>query len=295
VQPAAASRRLFRFRRVKFSICYIDEAGCPGVLSTAYSDVQPALVISALIVDAEKLKALTNEFIKLKVRFFPGKFSSLRHDLDALMIEMKGSDVRRGLRHGDKHRVQHHQKFLDDLFSLLETTDTHLLSRIWIKGVGQPFDGRAVYTTTTQRIAKLFQHYLEANRACGVVIGDFRDTRRNSHISHSVFTQKHKRGDGGDAYPNLIEAPTFGISDNHAGLQIVDLITSAVIYPIATNLYCSGFVHNVHVNAADSRIHVRYRSRLKRLQYAPRIDGSIQHGITVNDPHANRTSYEIFR
>jgi hypothetical protein len=279
---------------MKISICYIDEAGCPGVLPTAHSIVQPALVISALIVDADKLKALTNDFIKLKVRYFPGKFSRLHHDLDALMVEIKGADIRQGLRHGDKGKVQHHQKFLDDLFSLLDTAGARLVSRIWIKGIGQPFDGRAVYTATTQRIATLFQHYLGKNQGCGIMIGDFRDPKRNSHISHSVFTQKHKRGYNGDAYPNLIEAPTFGISDNHAGLQVVDLITSAVIYPIATHLYCRGFVHSTHVNAGDSRIHLRYRARLKKVQYTPHIDGKIQHGITVNDPHANKTSYDIF-
>jgi Protein of unknown function (DUF3800) len=277
------------------SLCYIDEAGCTGVLPAACSQIQPALVISALIVDVEKIRHVTNDFINLKTKFFPALFSNLKHDLDALTVEIKGTDIKNDLRSGNRKKVQHRQKFLDDTFSLLEGVDAKLISRIWIKGIAQKFDGRAIYTTTTQRMAALFQNYLIERGSSGVMIGDFRAPKTNSYISHSVFTQKYKRGFRGDAFPSLIEVPTFGISDNHACLQIADIITSAVIYPIATHLYCIGFVRSNHVNPADRYIHSRYRQRLKRVQYAPVIDGVVQHGITVNDPHAGRTSYEIFR
>jgi Protein of unknown function (DUF3800) len=277
------------------SICYIDEAGCTGMLPSATSAIQPALVISALIIDLVKVPEVTNNFIKLKVKYFPGQFSRLKHDLDALMVEIKGADVRADLRRGPKQKIQQRQKFLDDVFALLDNSGAKLVSRIWIKGIGQPFNGRAIYTTTAQRMAALFQNYLKEKGHYGAMIGDFREPRANSYISHSVFTQKYKRGFRGDAFPNLIEVPTFGISDNHAGLQLTDLLTSAIIWPIATYLYCTGFVRSVHVNSNDRHIHSRFRNSLKRIQYAPKIKGAIQHGITVNDPHAGKSSYEIFR
>jgi hypothetical protein len=280
---------------MKVSVCYIDEAGCTGIIPSAISSIQPALVISALIVDFDKIKHLTTEFLQLKLKYFPGHFSAVRHDLEALRMEIKGADIRHDLRFGKHAKIQQRQKFLDDLFSLLEAIDAKLLSKIWIKGIGQPFDGRAVYTSTTQWMARLFQEYLYGNGHGGIVIGDFRDPRSNSHIAHSVFTQKYKKKRGGDAFPNLIEAPTFGISDNHAGLQITDLLTSAIIYPIATHLYCTGYVRNCHVNPADATIHARYKNRLKRLQYSPKIKGAIRHGIEVSDRHAAKTSFEIFR
>ncbi len=201
------------------SICHIDEAGCTGRLPSSTSPIQPLLVISASIIDLEKIPTITKEFIKLKVKYFPVNFSSLKHDLDALTLEIKGSDVKNDLRRGTKQKVKQRQKFLDEIFDLLHVNNVKLISRIWIKGIGQPFDGRAIYTTTTQNTASLFQNYLYEKNNYGVIIGDFREPKANSHISHSVFTQKYKRGFRGDEYPNLIEIPTFGISDNHAGLQ----------------------------------------------------------------------------
>lgn len=143
------------------SICYIAEAGCTGMLPSATSAIQPALVISALIVDLVKVPEVTNNFIKLKVKYFPGQFSRLKHDLEALMVEIKGADVRADLRRGPKQKIQQRQKFLDDVFALLDNSGAKLVSRIWIKGIGQPFNGRAIYTTTAQRMAALFQNYLK--------------------------------------------------------------------------------------------------------------------------------------
>jgi hypothetical protein len=211
------------------SICYIDEAGCTGVLPTATSEIQPALVITALFIEQSEIRSLTKEFIDLKTRFFRGRFSTIHHDLDALMIEIKGADIRKNLRIGNRKQVRHNQKFLDAMLALLEKRNVKLVSRIWVKGISQRFDGRAVYTKTTQRIAKMFQDHLVSVGNQGLIVADFRDPKSNSYISHSVFTQKHKRGKRGDAFPSLIETATFGISDNHAGLQIADLITSAII------------------------------------------------------------------
>lgn len=277
------------------SVCYIDEAGCTGVLPTATSSIQPVLAITALFVNHAEIRQLTKDFIALKMKFFPGMFAKINHDLDALMIEIKGAEIKKVLRRGDIKKVQHHQKFLDAIFALLEDRNVRLVSRIWIKGIGQRFDGRAIYTTTTQHIAAMFQNHLSSTGDHGVMIADFRVPQSNAYIAHSVFTQKHKQGVRGDAFPSLVETATFGISDNHAGLQLADLITSAVIYPIATNVYCTGIVKNCHVDPMDTTIRRRYKKRLKRLQFTTSRQGKNLFGITVNDPHRALTALEIFR
>ena len=202
-----------------FSICYIDEAGCTGVLPSATSSIQPAFIITSLIVDEGNLNALTTRFVGLKLKYFPTSFANLKHDLDALTVEIKGCDIRRDLRGDNKTKRKQRQKFLDEIFSLLDDLDVRLVARIWIKGIGAKFDGRAIYTNTTQRLAWFFEQYLNLHNLNGMIIADFREPQVNSHVSHSVFTQKSRHlAKGGDVYPHLLELPTFGVSNNHAGL-----------------------------------------------------------------------------
>lgn len=51
-----------------FSICYIDESGCTGSLPSAIADIQPAFVVSGLLIDSEKIPKLTTRFVELKFR-----------------------------------------------------------------------------------------------------------------------------------------------------------------------------------------------------------------------------------
>lgn len=54
-------------------------------------------------------------------------------------------------------------------------------------------------------------------------------------VTHSVFTQKWRTG--GDPYPALREVPLFAASDNHAGLQVADLVASTLVLPMAASAY----------------------------------------------------------
>ena len=65
--------------------------------------------------------------------------------------------------------------------------------------------------------------------------GDFSDkqsARPNVPVSHAFFVGKF--GSAEDAYPRIPESPTFADSENHAGIQIADLLCSAVAAPLAT-------------------------------------------------------------
>ena len=94
------SRWSFYSGFVLASICYLDEAGCPGPLPSTNSDIQPLFAIGGLILDVEHIQPLTTEFVELKRKFFPAKFSHISHDLDALTIEIKGSELRKSMRRG---------------------------------------------------------------------------------------------------------------------------------------------------------------------------------------------------
>lgn len=270
--------------------CYIDESGNSEIINNGTDNVQPMVVIAGLIIAADKVAKLTTDFIALKRKYYPNLFSAINHDLEALLKEVKGSDIRTDIRNHkfNSNIVKHHFHFLDDVFALLKNNKVKLISRIWVKGLGKPLRDESVYTISTQQFCVRFQKFLEPPNSIGAMIADFRDPKRNSYVAHSVFTQKFKQS--GDAYPLINEIPTFGISNNHAALQICDLLCSAVISPIAALKFCNGVISNAHTNANYSWIVTRYSKRLKALQYHCKVNTQTYWGITANNEHnpANR-------
>ena len=70
-------------------ICYVDESGGDGVLSSPTASIQTTLVISGLIFDYQNLNRFTLDFLGLKTRFFP-KMTQGRLHLDCILPEIKG-------------------------------------------------------------------------------------------------------------------------------------------------------------------------------------------------------------
>jgi hypothetical protein len=101
---------------------------------------------------------------------------------------------------------------------LLEYHDARIFGRIWVKEVGGRCEDRSIYTFSVQAICADFQNLLETSGDTGFVIADSRSPAPNAAVAHSVFTQKFKTE--GDRYPRILEMPTFGHSQNHAGLQV---------------------------------------------------------------------------
>ena len=93
---------------------YIDEAGCPGTLTSATCDIQPVLVLSGLIVEERNLSALNKEFLELKRKFSPNV--ELKHDLDIIFHEMKGSDLKKDLRDKNRNKRRRAKGFLNKVF-----------------------------------------------------------------------------------------------------------------------------------------------------------------------------------
>lgn len=284
------------FYGLEMHFCFIDEAGDSQAIQTPNHNVQPVLVISALFVDGARLKNLTEEFILLKKRFFPTKFSSLTHDLDALIKEIKGDELRKTIRDNSfsSAKAQTVLKFIDSIFSLLKKHEVKIASRIWVKSIGVPLTDKSIYTITTQQLCLRFEEYLNSKNAEGMVIADYRDPGRNGYVAHSIFTMKNRKIKG-DPFPSIVEIPTFAISDNHACLQMCDILSTTIIFPSAAQVYCTGHINNSFINPNYTLLRDRYKKRLKALQFHfKRNDGVMHWGITAKDPLGQKKGLELF-
>ena len=194
---------------------------------------------------------------------------------------IKGADLRKQAVSASRRQSRHAIGFLDAVVRLLEKYEARLYGRVYVKGVGRPFNGRSVYTFSLQYICQWFDSSLGGEGTTGIVICDSRNKALNSIASHSVFTQKFQAA--GDRYPRIPEMPTFGHSENHAGVQIADLVCSAFLFPMAVDAYCRGALKSVHVRNY-SVLRDRFAARLEALQVrSPDQIGKIRGGITVDD------------
>lgn len=276
-------------------ICYIDEAGCTGYLPSATSDIQPVLVICGLVINQANIQALTRDFIDLKKRFFPRLLPTNALNLDWMCKEIKGADLRKSVINPREKR--HAVGVLDNIIRLLQKYNCHLIGRVWVKGIGLPFDGNAVYTSSIQYIHKWFNAWLASVDSTGIVICDHRDPGKNAKVSHSIFTQKYKSF--GDEYPRILEMPVFGHSENHAGIQLGDILCSSFLFPMAVHAYCTGRVTSVHVRGGYDQITDRYAAHLEALQHRVQDpDASFYRligGVTVDDKIGTLPRHHMFR
>lgn len=275
-------------------ICYVDEAGCTTPLAAARTDVQPVLAIVGLVLSVDRLRAVTLEFLALKRQFFPGKFKPVDHPLDDVLVEIKGSDLRSNIRkHGAAADAS--LKFLDRTLDLLRENDARLFASMLIKGIGEPIDSRALYTSSIQAACRNFCAFLAERADSGLMVADFRNPGLNSQVAHSIFTQKYRAK--GDPMRGLLELPTFGHSNNHIPLQIADLLCSALLFPMATATYCDGRVVGKHVRGRDKLIKRRYARRIKALQFQYREGegGATRGGIYVSNRLDERGSAHLFQ
>ena len=245
-----------------------------------------------MIVKQVRIQPLTTEFLRLKQRFFPNLMPRTGHYLDCVRREIKGADIRRELRAGRRTIVRHHLGFLDQFVGLLERHEVKIVGRVWIKGVGKAIEPTALYTSSVQNICTYFQNLLERENDVGVVIADSRTATQNSQVAHSVFTQKFRLQ--GDPYERMLEMPTYGHSENHVGLQVADLLCSALLFPLATFVYCTTHVTSMHVSPSYAVLKTRYGSRLKRLQHRYWNGHRTVGGIVVCDELAQRSGLHLF-
>jgi hypothetical protein len=275
-------------------ICYIDEAGCTGALISNTSDIQPVLAVTGLIIDYGQLHILTERFLNLKQRFFPGAMPASTKHMGWMLLEVKGADLRKDACAASRNLKRHAFGFLHELIKICEECSAKIVGRVWVKGIGEPINGTSIYTYSIQTIYTDFQNYLNQENDIGFVIADSRWKQLNTPVAHSIFTQKFKGT--GDSYDRIIELPAFSHSDNHAGLQIADAICSAIVTPIAVHTYCEGHVTSVHVRPGYEDIKARFAARICALQHRYReASGRARGGLTISDGIGHRPGGLMFK
>lgn len=248
------------------------------------------MVIAGLIVPSAEIAPLTNDLLALKKQFYPNR---ARRHLDYLLYEIKGSDLRMRIRRSNLARRKHALAVLDRTVSIVARRRCRLVGRVWVKRPGQALDPASTYTFAVQDIARHFNHFLETRDAQGILLCDSRNHRQDIRVAHSVFTLKYKTS--GDEMPRLLESPMFGRSENHAGLQLADLMASGLLFPMAARAYCSTSAPGLHTHPRFDILRKRYAAPLKRLRYtytstADKIVG----GVTVSDPNGRQPSSLLF-
>jgi len=277
-------------------ICYLDESGdgsCPTSFSI-HSNIQPIFSIVGIIVDSAHLKDITLRLIDLKKRFYPKPFAEKgKKHLAVLTEEIKGSVIRKDFRKADKKLWKLHVKFLKQILKILDTFNIRIVSNVYIKSPKTAFDGKKVYTTTVQKICNYFNQYLIECEDSGIIIADSRTPFDNRTVAFSVATQKFKYS--GDQYPQIFECPTFGQSEVHAGIQIADIILSAIIVPVSAYTYCLEHYKSVHVSDNYGYIKSHLAPIIRNLTYRYRDNsGKWRGGITVTDMISHKSSSEFF-
>ncbi|MHA3905198.1 DUF3800 domain-containing protein [Castellaniella sp. WN] len=210
-----------------------------------------------------------------------------------MTLEIKGSDIRRMARSTSRNDRRFAYGVIKAALDILTNHHARIVGRIFVKPIGGAFDGTSVYSSSVQRICESLQHFLQRQNDDGILIADSRNKAKNSGISHSVFTQMYSST--GNPYPNLIEAPTFGHSDNHAGLQLSDLLCSALLFPMTTELCCLRHIQDqTHCFAQHANLRTRYGAILRTLQYRYQHNGYWNGGISLADPLNNYRAVDLF-
>lgn len=274
-------------------IAYVDDAGDVQALRSG-SQIQPVLAFACVIVSQTDLAKLTRDFLSLKRHYFAGRLSTGRHRLSDILEEIKGAELRTMVRSPSRRKRRTALLYLRDVLRLLEGIDGRVLGRVWIKVPDAPLDGLAMNTYSIQAMCQCFQKYLEVKGEKGIMVIDSSAPGLNSRVAHSIFTQKFQFA--GDCYDRILEMPTFGGSENHAGLQIADNIASGLMTPMATRAYCQGHVSGAHVHPNYDQITVRLGLKLRQRQYRYQDGkGAWTGGITVSDPVGRNHSGLLFK
>jgi len=272
-------------------IAYVDDAGDVQTLKSG-SSIQPILAFVCVIVDQSQLAKLTTDFLALKEHHFRGRLNTGPHRLSNILTEIKGAKLRTMVRESRKKR-RTALLYLRDVMDMLEGIDARVIGRIWIKVPDEALDGLAMNTYSIQWICEMFQRYLEEKGEQGIVVIDSNNPGINAKVAHSVFTQKFQYT--GDCYDRILDMPTFGGSQNHAGLQIADTLASGIVVPMAGRSYCMDHVKGSHVHEGYDKIADWLGKKLRHRQFRYREDEAWSGGLVVSDPVGGKHSGYLFK
>ncbi|MEU8785567.1 DUF3800 domain-containing protein [Streptomyces sp. NPDC048637] len=273
-------------------LCYVDESGTGQVLNPAVPDSVPVLAIGGFTVPESQMKALAWDFIALKKQFRP-ELRTVPTLSQVVHHEIKGETLRKCFRRPGRNQRRMAQRFLDQLLTILETRDCTVMARLWVKQDSVVNDDAAMYGASVTALCENFEHYLAARSSSGIAVLDSRNPTDNVGNVHCVTTRKFGRG--GDRMPHLPESPVFGHSNTHLGLQIADLLVSAVLAPAASVTYAGDLQGNVHCHPGFREVRDLYCPRLGKLQHRYLTpSGKWTGGVVVSDARGHRSAGKLF-
>ena len=269
-------------------LCYVDESGTAEMLVEADPDQQPVIVIAGVSLPECELTKITHDWIALKKRFEPVLARSGKGWLDAILHELKGANLRKGFRTNASVRQRKRAiGVIDGTLKLLEQYDAKILGRVWMKKLDAENNDMGIHASSLQFICRGFDASLPKDER-GMVVVDSQTYQHNHRLAHSLFTQRFGKR---PKHLGLVDMPVFGHSDNHAGLQIADLLCSAILAPIASAVYAGKYEKwNKHCQSGYLDIRERFGGRLDALTYKwknPKT-GKKCPSVIVNDPISKR-------
>lgn len=246
-------------------ICYIDESGSIEILEENSVGSTPVMVIGGFIVDSKVQRNLIWDFLQLKSQYNP---RLKRVKLSVLIAEeVKGSELRKDLRPQKSTRtIRRSIHFMLEVIKLLEKYECKLVGRVLVKEKGKRYKDLEIYPGYIAWIAKTFEHYLSVHNSNGIMLLDSRTKNKNTPLTSNIVTRFYSSGKG-RLLQHLVDAPAFGNSDAHVGLQIADIVVSGMIFPLACNAFCTRYDWNTHCSSTYSLLRNETAARLKALQY----------------------------
>ncbi|MEK2471692.1 DUF3800 domain-containing protein [Streptomyces noursei] len=274
-------------------LCYLDESGTGQTFNPTVPDSVPVMAVGGFTVPENQVKALVWDFIELKKRFRP-ELRKLPSLTQVMHHEVKGEVLRKSFRRNGRNQRRMAHGFLDHLIRILERRGCTVMARIWVKQDGVDNDEAAMYAASVSSLCSTFEHYLAERSASGIAVLDSRNPHDNTGNVHCVTTRRF--GEGGDQLPHLPESPVFGHSNTHAGLQIADLLVSAVLAPAAAVTYVPELSDvNVHCHPRYAEIRERHLPRIGELQHRYRSEtGKWSGGVVVSDTRGRQSARQLF-
>ncbi|MFJ8309573.1 MULTISPECIES: DUF3800 domain-containing protein [unclassified Streptomyces] len=273
-------------------LCYLDESGTGQVLNPAVADSVPVMAIGGFTVPDSQFKALAWDFIALKKQFRP----ELRKAPTLSQVvhhEIKGETIRKSFRRPGRNQRRMAHGFLDHLLTILEQRECTVMARIWVKQDGAINDDTAMYAASVNALCANFEHFLAERSSSGIAVLDSRNPSDNADNVHCVTTRKFAKG--GDPLPHLPESPVFGHSNTHLGLQIADLLVSAVLAPAAAVTYAGDLTGNVHCHPGFVEVRDRHCPRIRKLQHRYQSStGKWTGGVVVSDTRGHKSAGKLF-
>ncbi len=263
-------------------ICYVDESGDSGTFRASDPLLNPFFIILGLFIHQSYVRPLTKDFLDIKNVFFPKHFPNTTTRLDRILVEIKGNDLRKHLREENRRNWQNTIGFLDATLTLLEQYHVQLLGRILVKDPDRVNNDVGVYGRSMMHIYEHFNAFLSPLNETGIIIADSRRKAQNTKVCHTIFTQMHQTR--GNKYPNIAEIPVYAPSNNFAMIQLADILCSATLFPMVSDVYNEHLQANVHISTQYSIVRERYKERIKNLQYMyQNDDAKWVGGLLVSD------------